>query len=483
VRAVRGPGTPAVSNTSARLQLVMDPLRVLLSLLTVVTISRVHLHYPALAALRPVLLLSILGIGYAYLHPRSLSDIGAIKAWPMRMVALIGLLACFSAAFGISLGNSAEFILDSFIKTIAYAFLIALSVRNVRDLYTYVWAFALSCGILAFFAVFVFGLETGGSLSARLGELYTYDSNDLGVLLMIGLPLTLLLLFVDRGIKRWLLVLNIVGICAAMARSGSRGGFLGMVAVGGAALFLVNGVSAVRRIAILGFAILALAFSAPAGYWDQMSTILSPKDDYNYSFVDGRTALMRRGMGYMAKYPVFGIGIWNFAKAECTISPKIETRPRNEALRCIAPHNSFVQAGAELGVPGLIAWVGLLAGLIIGPLRLRRRLPPYWRKGTPSERFLYSATSFFPVAMCGFAVSGFFVTFAFADPIYLMAAFVTGLQLVTLAQLRSQAEVVAGAPAPRSTQRPMGWRVRQSARRLLSHSSANRNELENALSS
>jgi O-antigen ligase len=180
---------------------------------------------------------------------------------------------------------------------------------------------------------------------------------------------------------------------------------------------------------------------------------------------------------------VFGIGIWNFAKAECTISPKIENRPRNEALRCIAPHNSFVQAGAELGVPGLAVWVGLLAGLIIGPLRLRRRLPRSWRVGNAAERFLYSATSFFPVAMCGFAVSGFFVTFAFADPIYLMAALVTGLQLVTVAQLRSQAPAGVGTSAPHSKQATIGWRVRQSARRLLVNSEGSRTGLGNAFSS
>ena len=82
--------------------------------------------------------------------------------------------------------------------------------------------------------------------------MYTYDSNDLGVVMMVGLPLTLLLLTVERGRKRWLLLLILVGISATMARSGSRGGFLGFVAVGAAALILVNGVSAARRLSVLG---------------------------------------------------------------------------------------------------------------------------------------------------------------------------------------------------------------------------------------
>jgi O-antigen ligase len=271
------------------------------------------------------------------------------------------------------------------------------------------------------------------------------------------------LLIIDRGIKRWLLLLALVGIAAAMARSGSRGGLLGLVAVGVSALFLVNSVSATRRVSLLIATLVALAVAAPPGYWKQMGTILSPTDDYNFSSTEGRSALIKRGMGYMAKYPVFGVGIWNFARAECTISPKVAARQLNGPLRCTAPHNSFLQAGTELGIPGLIVWVSLLFGSIFAPLRLRRRLPPYWRRGNYEQRFLYAASSFLPIAAIGFAVTSFFVTFAFADPIYLLAAFVTGLYLAVDTQLRLEAgpeasRAVLGAASPLGG----GWRVRRS---------------------
>jgi len=439
----------------------------LLSLLTIVTISRVHLHYPILAAMRPALLLSILAFGYVYLNPRQLTPVNVLKFWPMRLVAFLAVWACCSAAFGISLGGSATFILDAYSKTILYAFLIAMSIRHVRDLYTLVWVFVISCGILAYFSLFVFGLSTGGGYTARLAEMYTYDSNDIGVVMMISLPLTLLLLVVDRGAKRWVLLVNLIANGATMARSGSRGGFLGLIAVGLAALFLVKGVSAARRFSLVAATVIALAVAAPAGYWKQMATIMSPKEDYNYSFVDVRNELIKRGLWYMSQYPVFGIGIWNFARAECSISPKIKTRPSNGPLRCIAPHNSYVQAGTELGVPGLVAWVALVIGGIVAPIRLRRFLPPSWRKGSAAERFLYAATSFFPVAMIGFAVTSFFVTFAFADPIYLMAAFLTGLYIALGVQLQAAGKAGIGPAKKVSTSDALGgWRVRRSARWL-----------------
>ncbi len=452
------------SSEAGRLRLERDPLRIALFVLTVLTISRVHQHYPILASLRPALLLVAASIGYACLNPAYLTRANVLRLWPIRLVITLAILACGSVAFGISLGGSALFILDSYVKTLAYAFLIALSIRHVRDLYTFVWAYVVSCGILAYFSLFVFGIANAGTHVARLHNLYTYDSNDLGVVMMVGLPLTLLLLTVDRGAKRWLLLAILAGIAATMARSGSRGGFLGFVAVGFAALILVKNVSAVRRLAVLAAAAAALAAGAPAGYWKQMSTILEPTEDYNFTDIDGRKAVMQRGVAYMAQYPVFGLGIDNFARAECSISPKLASLRPNGPMRCTAPHNSYVQAGAELGVPGLLVWVSLVLVGMFGPARLRRRIPASWRGGTDSERFLYAATSFFAVAMIGFSVTAFFVSFAWMDPIYLLAAFLTGLCVAVQAQREASGHGGRRPSSPRvSDSLAAGWRTTASA--------------------
>lgn len=463
-RTVRAAKPVAATDTS-RLAMVRDPLRIALFVLTILTISRVHEHYPVLMKMRPGLILVVASVGYAYLNPRFLTRVNVLTLWPMRVVAILGVLACCSAAFGISLGRSASFILDSYLKTLVYAFLIAISIRHVRDLYTFVWAYVISCGILSFFSLFVFGIsKASGTYVTRLSHLYTYDSNDLGVVVMVGFPLTLLLLSVTRGPKRWFLFLCLVGISATMARSGSRGGFLGFVAVGVAALILVKGVSAARRFSVLVAALIALAVGAPPGYWEQMGTILAPKEDYNYSTRDGRKALVHRGIGYMRQYPIFGLGINNFARAECTISPKLASLQINGPRLCTAPHNSYLQSGTELGFPGFLIWTSLVIGGIIAPLRLRRRLPRSWLRGSESERFIYGATTAIAVAMIGFAVTCFFVSFAWLDTVYLVAALLTGLYIAVQAQLEMAARDGGGRPSRVATPNAVaGWRVRQSA--------------------
>src|SRR5687767_1389508 len=197
----------ARSAAQGSLRIERDPLRIALFVLTILTISRVHMHYPVLASLRPALILVVASIGYAYLNPRYLTRANVMGLWPMRLVVGLGILACCSVVFGISLGGSALFILDSYVKTLAYAFLIAVSIRHVRDLYTFVWAYVIACGILSYFSLFVFRLSRGtGSHVTRLDDLYTYDSNDVGVVMMVGMALTLLLLVVARGKQRWLVL-------------------------------------------------------------------------------------------------------------------------------------------------------------------------------------------------------------------------------------------------------------------------------------
>ncbi|HEV7596322.1 MAG TPA: hypothetical protein VGO33_15095, partial [Gemmatimonadaceae bacterium] len=218
---------------SGKLRFVRDPMRVALFVTMILTVSRVHQHYGFLAKFRPVLLLVLAAGGYAYLNPRYLTRTNVLTLWPMRLVAIVGVLACGSVVFGISLGASGKFMLDSYLKTLMYAFLLVLSIRKADDLFMYVWGYVISCGILVFFSLFVFGItRSSNSYVTRLDHLYTYDSNDLGVVLLVGLALTLLLLQVEKGPRRILLLLNVAGIAAAIARSGSRGGFIGIIAVG-----------------------------------------------------------------------------------------------------------------------------------------------------------------------------------------------------------------------------------------------------------
>lgn len=432
-----------------QLRAASDPMRLLLFLLTLVTISRVHDAFPALSRLHPGLVLTMMVAAYALVNRQTLRAKGLLGPWMPRLMLGMLVFACIGAPFGISLGSSGLFILDSYAKTMVFVFLLLAAVRDVRDLYAFVWAIVVSSALIVVASLFMYQTREYGDY-ARLANMGSYDANDIGCVLMVGLCFTMLIYQVTTGWKKLLSALILLGIGATIARTGSRGTLVALVVVGSALLVLSKNVSVLKRVAFVAVLVMGIAVASPQGYWQQMSTVLNPTEDYNWNSRDGRRQLAERGLGYMLDRPIFGLGIHNFGKAECTISEKAMNSLGGAGVRCMAPHNSAVQAGAELGVPGLFMWIGLLAGGIVAMFRLRKRIPKAWIRGTREEYFLALAPMYFGLAMVGFTVTSLFVSFAWLDLVYALAALMGGLQFVVTARMGNRAEMTAGMARPTS---------------------------------
>lgn len=416
-----------------------DPLRFSLMLLIAVTLSKFGGYFGLLRLLRPAVLLFAISAGYALMQPKEIRLANLNRSLTMRLLIAISAAAVGSTAFGISLGHSGLFILENFSKTLAITVLIIVAIRDVEDLRRLTWSFACGGILLAFLSIFVVGIS-----KTSVGV--TYDANDVGVFMVMTLPLALL--FAQSAANKFEGIGSIVGIgllAATIVKTQSRGAFLGALVVC-ITLLVMPGVSVGRRLIFVGAATLTMAIVAPAGYWESMHSIMAdPKADYNWDAVNGRRNVARRGIGYMLSYPVFGVGIDNFRKAEGTISEKALNLPRGHGIRWTAPHNSFVQAGAETGIPGLLLWVSLVLANVVIPLRLSRRIPRAWRRGTHNQRFLWFSTLYLPVAQVGFAVTAFFVSFAWSEPLYFLSALVAGLVVVVRRERRLAPAEVGGA--------------------------------------
>lgn len=422
-----------LSARAAPAGLLRDPFRLGLLALITVTLSRFGGYFGILRLMRPALLLFVFCVCYAFLHTSELHPLNLRRSWTARLLYGLVLVAVGSMAFGISLGHTAMFILDSFSKTLAITFLIMLSVRDVGDVRRLCWAFALGGIVLAYLSIFVIGIsKVSGGMS--------YDANDVGVFMVMTLPLAVLLLQSATSVReRLIAAIGIVLLAITIVKTQSRGAFIGALAVA-LVMLVLPGLSMGRRLFFVAAAAVTMSLAAPPGYWIAMQGILEdPKADYNWDAVNGRRNLAKRGVGYMVAYPAFGVGLDNFRLAEGTISDKARNALPGHGVRWASPHNSFVQAGAEGGVIGLVLWASLVVSNIVLPLRLRRRMPKSWRRGTPQQRFLLGATVYLPAAQIGFAVTSFFVSFAWMEPLYFLAAIVAGLVLVTPRELRAAA--------------------------------------------
>lgn len=416
------------------------------------TIGRVHQYFSFLEPLRPALATILFSICIAIWKPELITTVILRRSWPVRVVVALVVLACVGAPFGLSLGASASFILGDYSKVLLFWLLLVLAIRSARDLSLLVWGYIGGAGFLCWLSIFVYGVSSSGSQAVRLsGDLYMYDPNDICVILIIALPLTLLVMQTARGFQRWLAAGIVLASGATIALSGSRGGFLGLGAVVLALLCFANHIALQVRVGFAFALAAALVLAAPEGYWDQMKTMLAPQEDYNWDSEDGRMEIWKRGMGYMLRFPLTGVGINNFGRAEGTISEKARYHVPGTGLKFSAPHNSVVQVGAELGIPGLLLWLSLILGNIIGIVRLRRRIPARWARGTPEERYLHGLTLYLPISLFGFLVTASFVSFAYLDPPYILVAFASALYVLVGQRLARE--------WPRSPARSLRWRA------------------------
>jgi O-antigen ligase len=402
-----------------------DPFRVGILALLIDTIAKATGEIPAAAAIRPGLLLFGFCAFYAVLKPASAVNPAVFRQRVTQLIIAQAILACASAVFGISLGSSATYIINLYWKTLAVALLLIISLRKMSDVRHMFWATSAGGVLLAFTSVFIDHISKTKSNAV-------YDANDIGTIVVMTLPLVIMAAQLSKGIRRLLWLGGLGLIAVTIVISASRGAFIGLLAVGIALLLFLPGISVIKRVMYLGAITTVLTLFAPEGYWESMKNIIvNPTSDYNWDAGQGRRQVAKRGMGYMFDHPIFGLGINNFAMQEAMYSDyAIETLASGHGVKWSAPHNSWVQAGSETGIPGLILWAALVVGSGVQLIRLRRKMPKAWATaGTTDQRFAYLATLYVPIALLGFVVSATFVSFAWSDQSYVLPAIAMGVQM------------------------------------------------------
>jgi len=265
----------------------------------------------------------------------------------------------------------------------------------------------------------------GGRIGAVAGA---YDPNDLALILVTTLPIAIMqgLSSPSRHWKTIYLLggsFNIVGIIATQ----SRGGFLGLVAVGVFMLFIkLPGISKKKLILILS--ILATIFGTYLGaeYKERIRTILEESSS-DLSAGSGRIAVWERCLEIARDHPVLGVGPDAFGAA---YGHYIETDKFSEDLSRGAlggtwhtAHNSFLLVLTEMGVPGLL----LFLAINIRSFRNSQKIKLLSRSHDPALILSIQATSL-QMALVGFLTCAFFLSQSYSSLIYLFC-FLSGAMI------------------------------------------------------
>jgi O-antigen ligase len=229
------------------------------------------------------------------------------------------------------------------------------------------------------------------------------DPNDFAFYLLAALPLALGLRGRSNG-RAWYSLAAVL-IAAGMLATLSRGALTGAAAMVVFALLagIISGRAVLGWAVALGVGLLIVVTLRPS----TISTSLSAKDQVAQHNVDERLVLWRAATEMSADNPVLGVGPAGFREN----FPRYVNYETADALHPIdVDHEMYLEVGAELGLPALVAFVAMIGFGFAGAYRARARGPDPWLAAGVLA------------AVVGTVVAAAFLTEQYYLPVWLLAA-------------------------------------------------------------
>ena len=310
--------------------------------------------------------LALLGL---LLRPQEVSFPAPVR-WAAALV-LWGLVTAFNAISP----EMAYAALIELLKALVIFFVVMNALRTPQQLRSY---------ILLFLVAFLIWPARGTLTNYVTGNRYfgraiwngVYaNPNDLAAITLLVLGLTLAIATVktqNPRVRRAAIALVPVAVLIILLTQ-SRGAFIGLlVGFGPTVLSRMR-----RRPTIAGPVLIVIVLAAalvPATAWHRFGGITSAgraestREADKYSAVaeasaEQRIEILKNGWHIFMDHPLLGVGIGCYNEANARYAPKLGHRDA---------HNTYISLGAEMGIPGLLLWLGLV-GSVLGQVRRQRK--------------------------------------------------------------------------------------------------------------
>jgi probable O-glycosylation ligase (exosortase A-associated) len=387
------------------------------------------IKFPALAPLRPVLVLSIFlmvaAIAYLVQRRRPLTVDGEMR---QILIFLAYMALCVVTAY---LKVQA---LEKWL-TFAQLMLVVFLMINIVDTLPRLRRFLY--GMLAIHVLVALdglrGFYTAGereeaeglqgTLSGFLG-----DTNDFALAMLVMVPYAYFLAAEARRPATRLLLrgVTVLYVLAAMF-SFSRGGFLTLLAVLGC--FVWRSKRRVQGLAAGAVLALALVVALPSTFWARMGTISEAGTDAN---AQTRLLAWQAGLRMWTTNPLFGMGPGNFQTGYRLY------KPEGAGNQIFAAHSIYFQVLGELGVGGLSLGAWLVRSALQTRRAVRRQLDADAWRDHPDRPFGRAVANASEASLLAFLVGGAFLSAAYYPHFWFNLAFTQMLAVgVRLAAARA----------------------------------------------
>lgn len=268
---------------------------------------------------------------------------------------------------------------------------------------------------------------TGNLLVGRViwNKIYS-NPNDLGAmtLLTTGLALSIATVKTERRRVRWAVGLCVPVMIVIMLLTQSRGVFIGLI-VGFAPVLLAQIRKRPSFALPVIIAVVVAGVLIPGTVWHRLGGISKLTSTETVAEADPEGSAAQRfeidkiAWRIFADHPLIGVGIGCYDEANKRYSPGLGKRDA---------HNTYLSLGAELGLPGLLLWLGLVGSVLLQVKRYRRSFAV---DAAPIQIVWIER------AVVGFLVAGFFGSYSGITMFYLI-----------LGTLWAVAKALPALPAP-----------------------------------
>ena len=359
---------------------------------------------------------------------------------PLVWATLYGIWALASGLWTVSIGGT-TFLLASlavaFIYMIAFAALVTSRQELERVLYAFsaaalaIGVFAIAAFLLHFSKGVVEGRSTGGA----------GDPNFFAAYQLIALPLVLVL--ASEVGKRWIrvaLALTLLVVIGSVLTSISRGGLLTLAVLAVAMVALpartVFG-SPRQKAALLAVCVVggAIAFGVSAGsVVPRLEATFAGESTSAAAQGSGRLEFWSAAWMSTKERPFLGLGYGAFGNVSDDLivrTPGInfqhfELRPKGSQV-----HNAYLGSLAELGIPGLVLFLGLLASTAV----LLRRTAK--RARAVGAEFLARVANALLLSLLGWCIASLFLSNETSRAVWILIGLSLALPRLVRAEERS----------------------------------------------
>lgn len=388
-------------------------------------VCKIQLIVPALAAIqfqKIVILLALVGL---FVEAKKLSSSSMVLRTSHGKAMLFLLVwMMLSVPFSVWPGRSFAFITESAWKSILGLVMMIAYGSSEASLEKIIWSML---GAAAFLCGMYIAFPQSSSLAILMEE--AYDRNELAFIFVLAIPFAYWKSRQHEGVLKRVLQLLCVLLIGGIVATHSRGAFLGLLAVILASSLHAKGSSVKKMLSAVAILIIVLTtvlILGQGGYLDRVASITDTENNYNYTSETGRIAVWQRGLTMMWENPFFGVGINAYEAADGAMV---------RVGKWSAAHNSLVQIGAELGVPGLLAYCIMVIGLLRRSGRIASSI------GKSDDFYWYTGVAI-SCSMFGYVVNGFFLSMAYSNLAFLI--FGIAFAFINLASKKHPSETDTG---------------------------------------